>query len=179
MPTPNPNTIKFLVNMNFFEKGTVDFETAESAKGSELPETLFEIEGVTGVMIGFNFVSVTKAEATSWESVLESTRDTILDVIDSGKSVLSDEAFDRANQVAEAHGEIAQKIIKILDEEIRPAIAMDGGDVQFISFIDGIVTLKLQGACSTCPAATMTLKMGIENRMKEEIPEVKEVVQEL
>lgn len=178
MPTPNPNTIKFLPNLEFFDSGSIDFPDASKAKGSALPEALFEIDEVTGVMVGFNFVSVSKSEDASWEETLEEIRDTILSVLEDESEYIDKSLLDEASKAAEYNSELDIKIKKILDEEIRPAIAMDGGDLEYRGFEDGIVTLKLQGACSTCPASTMTLKMGIESRLKEEFPEVKEVVQE-
>lgn len=175
-PTPNPNTIKFMPPESFFEGGTVDFPTRDRAEGNLLPEELFSIDGVVGVMVGSNFVSVTKDGAARWEDVLEDIRNSLDEVIGSGEQVISDDSLVEAAKAVEVSGEVAQRIITILNEEIRPAVAMDGGDVAFKSFENGIVTLELQGACSNCPASTMTLKMGIENRLKEEIPEVEEVV---
>ncbi len=179
MPTPNPNTIKFLPNKDFFEAGSVDFPNKEKAEGSILPETLFQIDGIEGVMVGHNFVSVTKTSDTTWETVLEVIRNTIIETLSAESDVIKPELVEEAQQSVEHDDEISQKIQQILDEEIRPAIAMDGGDVSLRSYEDGIVRLYLQGACSTCPSATMTLKMGIENRLKEDIPEIVEVVQEI
>ena len=178
MPTPNPNAIKFLPGYNIFESGTVDFPNEDSAKGSLLPEALFDIDGVDGVMVGFNFVSVVKDNDTSWEEILEHVRDTIVEILELEEDDPIDMSLiEKQQQSSEDDSESVQKIKQILDDEIRPAIAMDGGDVSFTSFVDGILTLHLQGACSSCPASTMTLKMGIENRLREEIPDLKEVVQ--
>ena len=179
MPTPNPNTIKFLPNSNFFDSGTVDFPNKEKSEHSVLAKALFDIEGVEGVMIGFNFVSVSKNDDVSWEHVLEPIRNAIIDTIESGQPILDDELVKEAQKSVQHDDEISQKIQQILDDEIRPAIAMDGGDVSLRSYENGIVTLFLQGACSSCPSSTMTLKMGIKNRLKEDIPEIKEVVQEI
>ncbi|MDA1353943.1 MAG: NifU family protein [bacterium] len=175
-PTPNPNTIKFMPPESFFDGGTIDFPTRSKAEGNLLPEELFSIDGVVGVMVGSNFVSVTKDGAARWEDVLEDIRSVLDEIVGSGEQVVSDSSLAEAAKSVEASGEIAQRIITILNEEIRPAVAMDGGDVAFKSFENGVVTLELQGACSNCPASTMTLKMGIENRLKEEIPEVEEVI---
>ena len=179
MPTPNPNTIKFLPNIKLFDSGAVDFPTKEDAKGSILAEKLFEIEHVTGVMLGSVFVSVTKSESCGWDHLLESVRDTILTVLEQHTSYVSEAALELAQSSQKERSEIEQKIQEILDTEIRPAIALDGGDVSLLRFEDGVVVLKLQGACSGCPASSMTLKMGIENRLKEEFPGiVEEVIQE-
>jgi Fe-S cluster biogenesis protein NfuA len=177
MPTPNPNTIKFLVNVELLEKGSIEFNSPEDAKGSLIAEKLFEVTGLTQVFVGKNFISITKAQEAGWEDVLESSSNEIKAILQETTDVISKEIVDRLLEEVDESDEIAGKIKRILDDEIRPAIAMDGGDCQFISFEEGIVTLQLQGACSTCPSATMTLKMGIEGRLKEEIPEVLEVVQ--
>ena len=176
MPTPNPNTIKFLVNINFLDAGSIDFPDPEKAKNSSLPSTLFEIKGVVGVLIGTNFVSITKHSEAGWETILEKASKIIKEV--PADSVHIDpELIEKAKEKSTEDSAIVSKIKHILDTEIRPAIAMDGGDCSFEGYEDGIVTLALQGACSSCPSATLTLKMGIESRLKEEIPEVTEVVQ--
>lgn len=177
MPTPNPNTIKFLIDITFFEKGSIDFNTKEKAKGSILPEKLFDIKGITGVMIGTNFVSITKEDNAGWESVLEPTSDVIKETCIQDIEFFDKSHLEKLETVTSENSETVQKINEILDNEIRPAIAMDGGDCELVSFEDGILTLKMQGACSNCPSSVMTLKMGIENRLREDIPELKEVVQ--
>ena len=180
-PTPNPNAVKFLPNMHFFESGTVEFQKdSEFLSESELAKELFKIEGLDIIMIGFNFISVTKSQSAEWETLLEKIRDTIVGHLENDRPVINlkfvEEIKNKKNENASA---IEIKIKKILDDEIRPAIAMDGGDVELRRYENGIVTLHLQGACSTCPSSTMTLKMGIENRLKSEIPEIVEVVQEI
>ena len=179
-PTPNPNAVKFLPNMHFFENGSVEFlRGADTIKYSPIAEKLFDIDGIDIIMIGFNFISVTKSETVEWEDLLEDIRDSIVEHLEDDLLVIDQQYLDDINKKRlESSSESEQKIKKILDEEIRPAIAMDGGDVEFRSFENGILTLLLQGACSTCPSSTMTLKMGIENRLKSEIPELVEVVQE-
>lgn len=176
MPTPNPNTIKFLLNVTFLESGSIDFQDADKAESSPLPKALFEISGIRGVMIGTNFVSITKSSEAGWESVLEASSNLIKEMA-SQDNLIDAALIEKAQEKGEEDNEIVAKIKHILDTEIRPAIAMDGGDCSFEDYEDGVVTLALQGACSSCPSATLTLKMGIEGRLKEEIPEVKEVVQ--
>ena len=180
-PTPNPNAVKFLPNMHFFESGTIEFQKeSDHLDKSPIANKLLKINGIDIVMIGFNFISVTKSQDAEWENLLEPIRDSIVDHLEKDEKVIDLEYLEKVNEERRTSGsEIEQKIKAILDDEIRPAIAMDGGDVEFKSFEDGIVTLHLQGACSTCPSSTMTLKMGIENRLKSEIPEVIEVVQEI
>ena len=131
-------------------------------------------------MIGFNFISVTKSQESEWENLLEKIRDCILSHLENDELVINLDYVESIRQKKnENASEIEIKIREILDDEIRPAIAMDGGDVELKGYDNGIVTLILQGACSTCPSSTMTLKMGIENRLKSEIPEIIEVVQEI
>ena len=173
--TPNPETLKFLLDQQVIESGIYNFTNAQDAKGSYMPEKLFEIEGVEGVMIGTNFVSVTKSNAVDWTTLVEPVIDTIKLAYQSDENLI-DEAYATQHGKSDDTEDI-QKIKHILDTEIRPAVAMDGGDITFHSYEEGILTLQLQGACSGCPSSTMTLKMGIENRLKEEIPTLIEVVQ--
>ena len=180
-PTPNPNAVKFLPNMHFFESGTVEFQKeSEDLKESPLAEKLHGIDGIDIIMIGFNFISVTKSQTAEWEVLLEKIRDIIVSHLENDETVINLDYVEAIRQrKSESNSDIEVKIKQILDDEIRPAIAMDGGDVELKGFENGIVTLYLQGACSTCPSSTMTLKMGIENRLKSEIPEVVEVIQEI
>ena len=177
MPTPNPNTIKFLLEKTFLERGSIDFDTKEKSADSLLPKTLFEINGICGVMIGTNFVSITKHDENGWEEVLEKASNIVKELCSQDKDLFDKSLIEQASESAENDSESVQKIKTILDNEIRPAIAMDGGDCEFHSYEDGILTLRMQGACSNCPSSVMTLKMGIENRLREEVPDLKEVIQ--
>jgi len=174
--TPNPNTLKFMVDRVFFERGSFDFATEEAAKSSGLALALFELEDVTGVFVGVNFVSVTKREDSAWPDLVEPTIETIKGYLDSGEAVIDQALLEKGTEHAPGDSDIIRRIKEILDQEIRPAVAMDGGDVVFHDYTDGVLTLHLQGACSSCPSSVFTLKMGIENRLKEEIPELKEVI---
>ncbi len=174
--TPNPNTLKFLVDRFFVEKGNYNFTSREKAEGSYLPLRLFDIHGVSGVMVGPNFVSVTKTSSTDWSDIVEPITAVIQLAFDSGETMINEAAATQHETTGKV-SDTEQKIRDILDNEIRPAVAMDGGDITFHSYEEGVLTLHLQGACSSCPSSVMTLKMGIENRLKEEIPELKEVVQ--
>ncbi|MGE4169946.1 MAG: NifU family protein [Candidatus Margulisiibacteriota bacterium] len=175
--TPNPNALKFVVDKQIIPQKALDFPFADSAKGSPLVEQLWAIDGVCGVMVGPYFVTVNKTNDTDWAKLVEPVTDVIKTVLDSDIAPISQEKLDSLNSGPSEDDEIVQKIKAILDNEIRPAIAMDGGDVSFESYDDGVVALQLQGACSSCPSSVLTLKMGIENRLREEIPEIKEIIQ--
>ena len=174
--TPNPETLKFIANLIILEAGTADFTDKASAEGSPLAEALFALENVEAVFVGTNFVTVTKSAGTSWDTLAEPLINTLREALAKGGKFVETTA-QSSSQGNEAGSDIEQKIKEILDREIRPAVAMDGGDITFHSYADGIVTLNLRGACSSCPASSMTLKMGVEARLKEVIPEIKEVVQ--
>lgn len=172
--TPNPHTLKFNVSKQLLPFGSCNFPDKESAKDSILASRLFEIEHVAGVMIGIDFVSVTKAPEVEWPAIAR-------DVVESLRYFLQnqDPAISKSLQqtIEKGGSEIEIQIQSILDEEIRPAVARDGGDIIFYGYENGVVKLHLQGACSSCPSSVMTLKMGIENRLKQSFPEIKEVVQ--
>ncbi|MBI4433008.1 MAG: NifU family protein [Candidatus Omnitrophica bacterium] len=173
--TPNPNTLKFNVNRVLIAEGSLNFTDKEKAKGSALPEKLFEVPSVLGVMVGRNFITVTKNPEAGWNALVEPVTKVIRSILESDHIL-----FPQGAPAAAAAGdisEIEQKIRAILDNEIRPAVAMDGGDITFYGYDNGVVTLHLQGSCSSCPSSVMTLKMGVENRLKALIPEVREVVQ--
>lgn len=177
MPTPNPNTVKFLLNIEFLPSGSIDFTTSDRAKNSPLAEALLAISGMKSIMVGTNFVSITKQADAGWETVLEKASHVIKDLASKDDALIDPSLVAQALEKGQDESAVVKRIKEILDEEIRPAIAMDGGDCQFDGYEDGIVRLQLQGACSSCPSATMTLKLGIENRLREEIPEIIEVIQ--
>lgn len=174
--TPNPNTLKFVLDCLIIQAGSINFISAESAKGSPLAEKLYALEGVQGVMVGPNFVSVTKTYSHDWSQLAAPVTETIQTVLIEEETPV-DVSLAKKQSESSGKSEIEHRIIEILDTEIRPAVAMDGGDIQFYSYEDGVVSLHLQGACSSCPSSTMTLKLGIENRLKEEFPEIVEVIQ--
>lgn len=177
--TPNPATIKFLPGQPVTGGAPVDITSVEEAqKLSPLAQKLFEISGVTGVFLGHDFVSVTKAEGKEWSVLKPRILAGIMDHYMAGLPVLNEGAD--ASETASGHAdsdldEISLQIKEILDERVRPAVAMDGGDIVFDRFEGGIVYLQMRGACSGCPSSTATLKMGIENMLKHFIPEVVEV----
>ena len=180
--TPNPNTLKFVLNRSLLEKGAANFLSQSRAEHAPLVHKIFDIPGVAAVMVGTNFVTVTKGPNGTWDVLAEEVPKKIELHLGSGGDVF-DAQFD-LNSLNAAAGaasgnqtEIERKICEVLDTEIRPAVAMDGGDITFGRYEDGVVYLHLQGACSSCPSSIATLRMGVETRLKEVIPEIKEVVQ--
>ena len=176
--TPNPNTLKFNVGRVLVESGSLNFPDKEKARGVLLAETLFSIDNVLGVMAGHDFVTVTKRPEANWPAVAPAVIEKLRGLLSSGKALVPDDAASHATEGHNtASGEVERKIREILDTEIRPAVAMDGGDITFYGYENGVVTLHLQGSCSHYPSSIMTLKMGVENRLKSLIPEIREVVQ--
>lgn len=175
--TPNPASLKFLPGCEVMLKGTAEFPSLEKAVSSPLAQSLFTVEGVSAVFLGADFITVTKAEKADWGALKLSVMSAILQHFSSGRPVINGEyrAEKPASSAGEEDSEIVVQIKELLDTRIRPAVAQDGGDIAFESFEDGIVYLRLQGACAGCPSSTMTLKAGIENLLKHFIPEVTEV----
>ncbi|KAA3597906.1 MAG: NifU family protein [Calditrichaeota bacterium] len=171
--TPNPNTLKFVTNQVLVESGSVDFPTLESTISSELAQKLYDIDGVFGVFFSNDFVTVTKNGA-DWSSLIPQVKETIKTHLEAGNPVISDESI--IVKAIQGSTDIETEIIKIIDTEIRPAVAMDGGDIIFRGYSEGVVALQMQGSCSGCPSSTATLKQGIERRLKEVVPEVQEVI---
>jgi Fe-S cluster biogenesis protein NfuA len=174
--TPNPATLKFLPGRTVMESGTANFTSAEAAARSPLALRLFEIDAVTGVFLGADFVTVTKDEAADWYKLKPEILGAIMEHFTAGKPVILAEAGEApAAAAAEEDDEIVAQIKELLETRVRPAVAMDGGDILFHDFQDGIVYLHMQGSCSGCPSSTATLKAGIENMLRHYIPEVQAV----
>jgi Fe-S cluster biogenesis protein NfuA len=171
--TPNPATLKFLPGCDVMTRGTANFTGPEEAAKSPLALRLFGIDGVTGVFLGSDFVTVTKMPTREWEVMKPFVLSAIMDHFTSGDSVVADAASAAGGEAED--DEIASKIKELLETRVRPAVAQDGGDIVFRGFEDGIVYLHMQGACSGCPSSTATLKHGIENMLKYYVPEVQEV----
>lgn len=172
--TPNPSTIKYVVDVRLLPSGAVSFTSLEAARGkSPLAEKLLKIEGVTGVMLGVSFVTITKGDEGDWDLMNDQVMATLEDYLSSEQPAV---IGDLTSAPKSGEGAIERKIRAILEEEIRPGVVSDGGDISLDRFEEGIVYLNLQGSCSGCPSSLMTLKMGIENRLREAIPEVNEVV---
>ncbi|MGC6529537.1 MAG: NifU family protein [Candidatus Puniceispirillaceae bacterium] len=172
--TPNPATLKFIPGTDVMGTGTADFPDKESAGSSPLARRLFQIDGIDAVFLGTDFVTVTKSDDQEWFTLKPSILAGIMEHFASGLPVIEKGTSDEASS-DEEDDELVKQIKHLLDTRVRPAVAMDGGDIVFHDFADGIVTLSMQGACSGCPSSTATLKMGIENMLRHYIPEVKEV----
>ena len=172
--TPNPNSLKFSWGGVVAENGPFDFPSEKSAEASPMAQVLFQQNGVVGVFLGADFVTVTKHPGVSWELLQVMVAGAIKQHIESDAIIVDDTAAPA--QLSADPEDVEIRIQQVLDQQIRPAVAMDGGDVQFIGFNAGVVRLQLIGACNGCPSSTATLKLGIENRLKQEIPEVVEVV---
>ncbi|MEL6124184.1 MAG: NifU family protein, partial [Bacteroidota bacterium] len=187
--TPNPESLKFVTNKIFY-KGTADFRERELAEQwSPLAQSLFEFPYVKGVYVCNNFVTVTKEFNYSWEDIMLKLKEFIKAYIADDKPVVN-EGFEEAMQELERQNgvayqytgdeaELVKKIKELIDTYVKPAVEMDGGNIEFKSFDEGIVTVVLQGSCSGCPSSTVTLKSGIEGMLKRMVPEVKEVVSEM
>ncbi len=173
--TPNPNTLKFMPGIVVLEKNTADFSSSETASKSNLAKMLFKVEGVKRVFLGSDFISVSKSEDLDWDILKPSILTAIMEHFASGKPTIQIEKNDETNSHSEEDNELVKQIKELIDQRVRPAVAMDGGDISFCSFDQGIVTLEMKGACAGCPSSTATLKMGIENMLKHYIPEVIEV----
>ncbi len=179
--TPNPNSLKFSVNRALLPSGAAQFKSKEDTYLAPLARAVFAIAGIESVMVGVNFVTITKAAEGNWDQIAEDVPAAIKSFLESGVEPFDPAWFEKqAEQHAAAsssEGDVARRVREILDNEIRPAVAMDGGDITFDKYEDGKVYLHLQGACSSCPSSIMTLKMGVESRLKDAIPEIQEVVQ--
>jgi len=176
--TPNPNALKYVLDEHtLMERGSANFTDKSSAEASPLAKRLMDIPGVSSCMIGSNFISVTKSEEGDWEVLDAKTREALKEHVLSGEAAVSPLSLERKTSAAAGtETDLEKRIKEVLDKDIRPAVAMDGGDVVFEKFEDGIVYLYMQGSCSGCPSSTATLKMGIETRIRDAVPEVKEVV---
>jgi len=174
--TPNPSTLKFLPGRVVMEKGTMDFAGADTAQSSPLAKRLFAVEGVERVFFGSDFVTVTKAADKDWQVLKPSILGGIMEHYTSGEPVVAGEAEAGPAAASADDDEVVAQIKELLETRVRPAVAQDGGDIVFQDFRDGVVYLHMQGSCSGCPSSTATLKMGIETRLREAVPEVTEVV---
>jgi Fe-S cluster biogenesis protein NfuA len=173
--TPNPATLKFLPGRDVMGTGTADFSSVDEAKRSPLAEHLFGIDGVAGVFLGSDFVTVTKQSDKDWHLLKPAILGAIMEHYTSGRPIIVGPAGSAAAAEGEEDSEIVAQIKDLIETRVRPAVAQDGGDIVFQSFEDGIVYLHMQGSCSGCPSSTATLKAGIENMLKHYVPEVVEV----
>ncbi|MEI9986652.1 MAG: NifU family protein [Aliidongia sp.] len=174
--TPNPATLKFLPGRTVIPSGTANFPDAESAVRSPLAQKLFALDGVTGVFLGYDFVTVTKELEIDWYALKPAVLGVIMEVFTTGEPVmLADAATTGDSTAVEGDDDIVSQIKELIDTRVRPAVAQDGGDIIFHGFEEGVVYLHMQGSCAGCPSSTATLKSGIENMLRHYIPEVSEV----
>ena len=175
-PTPNPATLKFLPGKPVLDQGTADYRSVGDASGSPLARRLFEVDGVTGVFLGTDFISVTKTDG-EWQHLKPAILGAIMEHYQSGAPAGGAEgANDTAGLDYDPKDEqVVATIKELLDTRVRPAVANDGGDITFNGFRDGVVYLHMRGACSGCPSSTATLRNGIENLLKHFCPEVQQV----
>jgi len=171
--TPNPNSLKFIPGKLVSNNGSFEINNKDETN-NDLIRNILSVNGVTGVFLGKDFLSVNKKENTDWEDVKHIVISLINEFYSSGKEFVLDKKLNSEKQTD--FGEIEKQIIKILDTKIKPAVARDGGDIKFKEFNNGVVTVQLQGSCSGCPSSTMTLKQGVQNLLCHYIPEVKEVI---
>ena len=169
--TPNPNSLKFLPGKNVSNKGSFEI-TQKDQTNNELVKNLLSINGVEGIFLGKDFISINKYDDTSWDDIKHIVISLINDFYSTGKECVVENSLIENDENLK---DIEKKIVKILDEKIRPAVAKDGGDIKFKEFKDGIVKVQLQGSCSGCPSSTMTLKQGVQNLLCHYLPEVKKV----
>lgn len=170
--TPNPATLKFIPGETVLADGSVDFADAAEAARSPLARALFEVDGVTRVFLGADFISVSKSDDQTWQVLKPSILGTIMEHFTAQRPMLLDDGADEEGSFDPADAEVVAQIKELLDTRVRPAVAQDGGDIVFRGFDEGIVYLHMQGACAGCPSSTATLKMGIENMLRHYVPEV-------
>lgn len=187
--TPNPESLKFVTNKMLF-RGTADFREEEMAwKWSPLAKALFEFPYVKGVYICNNFVTVTKEFNYAWEDIMLKLKAFIKEYVEESGAIIN-EGFEEEMAKMEAEkaasfaysgddAEIVEKIKSLIDTYVKPSVEMDGGNIEFKSYQDGVVTVILQGSCSGCPSSTVTLKAGIEGMLKRMVPQVTEVISEM
>ena len=169
--TPNPNSLKFLPGKIVSNIGSVEINKKDDTN-NDLIRNLLSVNGVEGIFLGKDFISVNKYDDIKWEEIKHIVISLINDFYSNGNEFVIDKSLIEEN---EDYSEIEKKIVKILNEKIRPAVAKDGGDIKFKEFKNGIVKVQLQGSCSGCPSSTMTLKQGVQNLLCHYIPEVKNV----
>lgn len=171
--TPNPATLKFLPGCSVMETGTANFASPEKADKAPLVRQLFKIDGVAGVFLGADFISVAKRSTSDWQSLEPVVTETISLFFQSGGPAVTVEKNDGEGAGSdEDDDETVLQIKELLDTRIRPSVAMDGGDIVYRGFERGVVFLSLQGACIGCPSSNATLKMGVENLLKHYVPDV-------
>jgi Fe-S cluster biogenesis protein NfuA len=179
--TPNPSTMKFVLNFLLIEEEgeNIEFRTKEKAEVSPIAKKIFEFPFVVGVFISSDFITVTRDESCEWYEVIPEIKELIKTQLATGKPLLTGELITEEAEVpVNISGDIEQKIISLLDEYIRPAVEGDGGAIHFKSFESGTVIVTLKGSCNGCPSTNTTLKQGVENLLRRMLPEVEKVITE-
>lgn len=169
--TPNPESMKFVANKMIMANDSIDFRSKEKVENCPMAEELFQFPFVKGVFIMNNFVSITKAADYNWIDIVGELKQFVKEYLESGKPIVD----KKVELTAEEEDEVVRRIKQLLNDHIKPAVAMDGGDITFKDFQEGVVMVELQGSCSGCPSSTLTLKAGIENLLKRMVPEVEAV----
>ena len=174
--TPNPLTLKFIPGRIVMDDGTLFFKNIEEAKDSPFAKKLFNIEGIEGVFFGSDFITITKKQEVNWDTLKPLVLGVISDFYSSNEKIIKkSESNQNQKKELSKDTDIVKKIKELIETRVRPAVAMDGGDIVFEKFESGIVYLHMQGSCAGCPSSTATLKSGIENMLKHYVPEVSEV----
>ena len=171
--TPNPNSLKFFPGKKVSNDSPIEI-TDKTLTDNELIKNILSINGVKGVFLTDEFLSVNKDQNTEWNDLKHIIISLINDFYSNGAEIIIDK--NSTNKINKSFSEIEKKIINILETKVRPAVAKDGGDIKFKEFKNGVVTVNLQGSCSGCPSSTMTLKQGVQNLLCHYIPEIKEVI---
>ncbi|XP_072050463.1 NFU1 iron-sulfur cluster scaffold homolog, mitochondrial-like [Amphiura filiformis] len=177
--TPNPNSLKFIPGVEVLPSGTMDFPSARNAHASPLARSLFRIDGIKAVFYGLDFITVTKVDddTVDWAVLKPEIYATIMDFFAAGLPILTDEQPAPDTEIYDDDDETVAMIKELLDTRIRPTVQEDGGDIVFMGFEDGVVKLKMQGACTSCPSSIVTLKNGVQNMLQFYVPEVESVEQ--
>jgi Fe-S cluster biogenesis protein NfuA len=170
--TPNPNALKFMPGREISPLEPMFFANKEEANISGLAVKLFDVDSVTAVFFGDNFITITKNETLEWSAIKPYVLMIIMDHFTAGFDVFRHNNEEKATEPHSKLSQIEREIVELLDSKVRPSVAMDGGDIMFVGFKDGIVQLKLRGACAGCPSSSITLKQGVESMLKHYIPEV-------
>ena len=173
LDTPNPNALKFLPGEKVSLSGPIEF-TNKTQSANELIRNILSINGVQGIFLSEDFLSVNKHSDKNWDDIKHIIISFINDYYSEGNKFVYEDSSDKSKD--ENLDDIEKKIIKILETKIRPAVARDGGDIKFKEYKDGKVIVEMQGSCSGCPSSTMTLKKGVESLLKHYIPEIQEVI---
>ena len=176
--TPNPSTLKFLPGREVLPNGSMDFRSEQDGEKSPLAAALFNVDGVVGVFLSDDFITITKRDDKDWHLMKPGLLGVIMEHFTANRPVVISDGEDSSSgsSAQDEDEEVVSQIKELLYTRVRPAVAQDGGDIVFEDFTDGIVTVQMRGACAGCPSSTATLKMGIENMLRHYIPEVKEVV---